>query len=488
MLRLNKDRNNGHSIARLLRQHAVRLGVLLVIPLLLTLFGIFLTLRRYDDVIDNVEQARQLKNGYVEQLEEEIWLIVSGRKRVKSGRQHDLIAAIRAETRELLQRSAAEAHQHITAAERAIASAEQYVYALEKQLAEGRSARSTINQYEEIRAVCQLTSAVLNDYIEQGNQQIAALNSRIQRAFIYLFALMLLLLLSVTLLTANMARRVTRDLRQPILELEQFTGDIAGGALESRIAEPDLKELKTLAADLNKMAAKLDDYFEAKLEAETNLRKAELRALQAQIKPHFIYNTLGTIVWLAEQERSDDVVKMAMALTTFLRLSLSGGAEIISVEQEVRHVESYLDIQRFRYGNRITYDVDIEPAILPLPMLKFTLQPLVENAIYHGIKGKRFSRGKITVSGRLDGEMVVFTVSDTGQGITPERLASLQARLAQVRTAEAPPLVSADPAEEGGYGLLNVASRLWLYHAAALEIDGKPGEGATVTFSFARRM
>lgn len=484
MLRLKPFNNGGHSIARLLRQHAVRLGALLVIPLLLTLFGIFLTLRRYDDVIDNVEQARQLKNGQVEQLEAEIWLIVSGRKPVADGRQHQLIAAIRSKLDDLLEHASAETRQHLTAAERAIASAERHVFELETQLAEGRSARSNIKQYEEIRAVSQLTGAVLNDYIEQGNQQIAALNSRIQKAFIYLFVLMILLLVSIALLTANMARRVTRNLRQPILELEHFTGRIAGGALESRIAEPDLTELKTLAADLNKMAAKLDDYFADKLEAESNLRKAELRALQAQIKPHFIYNTLGTIVWLAEQERSDDVVKMSMALTTFLRLSLSGGAEIISVEKEVEHVESYLDIQRFRYGNRISYDVDIDPAILSLPMLKFTLQPLVENAIYHGIKGKRFSRGNITVTGRLEEDTVVFTVRDTGQGITPERLAELKTRLAEVTADEASPVAATD---EGGYGLINVASRLWLYHGATLDIDGKPGEGAVVAFSFPRR-
>lgn len=476
-----------HSMASMLRRHAVVLAVILTVPLIFMLFAIRLTLLNYDRVISNVEGARQLKNTYVEKLDQEIWLIVSGRKTPEDGIQHELIADARAQIDSLLTVSTPQSSQYLTAAERSILSAEHYVEELEQQIIEGKSARTNTKLHEEISSICLLTGEVLDYYIEDGNQQIAEWNRRIQQAFFYLIVMIVLLIFTAALMTASISRKLAKDMQDPILELERFANQIANGSLETRIVEPQLLELQALSRDLNAMAVKLNYYFKDKLNAETNLRKAELKALQAQIQPHFIYNTLGTIVWLAEQERYQDVIDMTMAFTRFLRLSLSGGEEIITVEAEVEHVKSYLEIQRFRYGNQVTYDISIDPEILKLPILKFTLQPLVENAIYHGIKGKRFGRGNISISGQLQGVQVIFCVKDTGQGIQAERLLDLRERLAKVTLDHAASTSQYSPStDKGGYGLINVASRLWLYYGCKLEIDGKPGEGAMVSFAYNR--
>lgn len=488
------------SMTAMLSRHSIILIIILTIPLLFMLLSIRVTLRNYDRVISNVEDARQLKNTYVTELDQEIWLIVSGRKTTAEGQQHQLIADARARVDSLLERSSPEALLYLTAAERSIDSAELYVKTLEQQIAKGKSARSNTKLHDEISSVCRLTEEVLGDYIEQGNQQIADWNGRIQRSFVFLTLIIILLIATAALLTINMARKMSQKVRDPILELESFAAEVAKGSFESRVGEPQLLDLKQLSRDLNTMALKLDRYFQDKLEAESNLQKAELKALQAQIQPHFIYNTLGTIVWLAEQERSRDVINMTMAFTRFLRLSLSGGKEIITVEQEVEHVKSYLEIQGFRYGSQITYEILLDPSVSSLPMLKFTLQPLVENAIYHGIKGKRFSKGHITIRVHPESaepadetnDWVHFSVNDTGQGITPARLQELRERLAKVTEEPADAQTeSADAArerdaEQGGYGLVNVASRLWLYYRSRLQIESKLGEGTEVSFAYNR--
>ncbi len=349
--------------------------------------------------------------------------------------------------------------------------------------------------YDEVSAVCRLTEDMLDHYIEQGNQDISDWNRRIQWAFIFLILMIFLLMTTAALLTFRISKKITQRIREPILELEAFAAKIAQGSLDSRVPKTSLPELKQLSRDLNGMAAKLKLYFEEKIEAESNLQKAELKALQAQIQPHFIYNTLGTIVWLAEQERAQDVVRMTMAFTKFLRLSLSGGKEIISVEKEVEHVKTYLDIQSFRYGQQLTYELDIDTRLLHLPMLKFILQPLVENAIYHGIKGKRFSRGHILIQGRwLDeasgSSFACFSVQDDGRGMSENRLTELRQSLTKLNETENSKwtvnssVPSNTDLSQGGYGLQNVAQRLWLYHGCSLNIDSLPGEGCTVSFCF----
>ena len=151
------------------------------------------------------------------------------------------------------------------------------------------------------------------------------------------------------------------------------------------------------------MAGKIDDLIKQNIEEQKNLQKAEMKTLQAQITPHFLYNTFDTIIWLAEEEQMDDVIKVTQAFSEFLRISLSRGHEWITVGQELEHVRNYLTIQKIRYSVILQYSIEVQDGLENLKMLKLSLQPLVENAIYHGIKNKR-GRGHIKVTASFSDE------------------------------------------------------------------------------------
>lgn len=206
------------------------------------------------------------------------------------------------------------------------------------------------------------------------------------------------------------------------------------------------------------------------------VQNTELKLLQAQINPHFLYNTLDTIVWLAETKQNEQVSRMVTSLSDFFRTTLSKGKDYITVREEESHIRSYLEIQQFRYRDILEYNITITDDILDCEILKMTLQPLVENALYHGIKNKR-GLGHITVMGVKSGSNMVFTVKDDGLGMKPERLEFIRR-------------VVADEVKDGystssGFGLYNVAKRLRLNYGkkCSVDIESIYGEGTTITIS-----
>jgi two-component system sensor histidine kinase YesM len=182
-------------------------------------------------------------------------------------------------------------------------------------------------------------------------------------------------------------------------------------------------------------------------------REAELRILQEQIKPHFLYNTLDTIQWMAQEHRVDDVVSMVGALTRLFRIGLNKGRELIDLSEELEHVESYLCIQKMRYEDKFDYEIAAEPGLGCYKVLRLILQPLVENAIYHGIKERR-GHGRLFVGACMAEGELRLTVRDDGAGIPVERVAELNALLAQTDPGAAKSF--------GGYGIRNVHERIVL--------------------------
>jgi len=199
---------------------------------------------------------------------------------------------------------------------------------------------------------------------------------------------------------------------------------------------------------------------------EVNLRKTELRALQAQINPHFLYNTLDSIAWMCEQGRNAEAVEMVNALARLFRISISRGHELIPIRSELQHAESYLQIQSHRYKNQFSYSFDVQEECLDYLCNKITLQPIIENAIYHGINGL-VDEGEIRISCRADGDDILFTVEDNGTGMEPEQV---QAILRKERS------------DHTGIGIKNVNDRLKIYFGPAygITIDSVPDEGTRV--------
>jgi two-component system sensor histidine kinase YesM len=247
---------------------------------------------------------------------------------------------------------------------------------------------------------------------------------------------------------------------------------IAHGDLSIRVDKPEISELDDLTDSLNTMAGKLGELIEQNIQKQQNLQKAEMRALQAQIAPHFMYNTLDTIHSLAEDGQNGNVVTTTLALSNFFRLSLNKGRDWVSVAEEKSHVESYLAIQKMRYGAILDYEIDFARDIMKEPILKILLQPLVENAIYHGIKKTRRS-GFIRLKGASQSGLLVFTVEDNGLGMTEDELEKLRHNLAHYDVSNA----------DTGFGLYNVYKRIQLYYETeeGLAMESVYNKGSIVT-------
>lgn len=204
---------------------------------------------------------------------------------------------------------------------------------------------------------------------------------------------------------------------------------------------------------------------------QKQLRKAEFELLQAQINPHFLYNTLDAIVWSAEAGNNKQVVKMVGSLSDFFRTSLNKGKEIVTIKEELQHVRSYLEIQQIRYQDILSYDIDVDEAIYDYRIPKISIQPLVENALYHGIKNRR-GGGTIRITGTEEKDSILITVLDDGAGMTPERLK-------EVRIG----LVYGSSDTNVIYGLYNVNQRIMLNFGEeyGVGIDSAPETGTAVT-------
>ncbi len=209
---------------------------------------------------------------------------------------------------------------------------------------------------------------------------------------------------------------------------------------------------------------------------QINSRNLELKLLQSQINPHFLYNTLDNIVWLSEGGRKDDVTGIVTSLSRFFRTTLSGGLDYITIKQEISHIESYLQIQRFRYRDILNYEIDIPEEFLGYRIIKMTLQPVVDNALYHGIKNKR-GGGTIKISMHHQGGDLEIVVEDNGIGMNSEDTANLQ------RLADGLEKAREDNA---GFGMANVGERMRLNYGPeyGLKIESEYGKGTIVKILF----
>ena len=255
---------------------------------------------------------------------------------------------------------------------------------------------------------------------------------------------------------------ISRSITQPIYALRERAQSIGRGDLAAREA---------LSSSIEQMAQHLQQQMELNRQEQAKLRAMELALLQSQINPHFLYNTLDTIIWLVETGKNEQAVEMVTSLSNFFRSSLSKGRDIITLGEEEIHVRSYLEIQQVRYRDILCYEIHVQPELRGCVLPKLTLQPLVENALYHGIKLRR-GLGCILVDAAQEDDRVCITVRDDGAGMPPERLQQLRQSL--------------DTEEQVGFGLRTVYRRLRLLYGeqCSMELESEPGAGTTVTLRF----
>jgi two-component system sensor histidine kinase YesM len=269
---------------------------------------------------------------------------------------------------------------------------------------------------------------------------------------------------------------ITQRLTRPIQILKNKMKQAASGYLEAKVRPSGNDELAELGISFNTMIEKIKELLEKSIREQEQIQKAELRTLQAQINPHFLYNTLDSIIWMAESGKNDQVIRLVQALSHFFRISLSKGLDWITIKDEMEHIRNYLVIQQIRYRDILDYDIHVEPELYVFPILKMSLQPLVENALYHGIKNKR-GKGLIRITVRLEKyHIILITIEDNGIGIESDALTQLQDGLNN------PHIEYESRNAQNGYGLYNVQQRIHLYYGSeyGIQLDSTAGQGTIV--------
>ena len=223
----------------------------------------------------------------------------------------------------------------------------------------------------------------------------------------------LVVVLSAILLSASILH--------PIRDILTSMNSFKNGDLDTRIEIRHNNEISEIAKEFNAMTVQIKTLIYKNKEAEKIKRKTELKALQDQINPHFLYNTLDSIVWMSEVGNNKDVVTMTSSLAKLFRISISKGNQFITLEEELEHVRSYLTIQKIRYGSKLEYDITCEQSLLKHVIVKVIIQPIVENAIYHGIKNMP-GPGRIEIGVSREEDGMIITVSDDGLGMDQETI------------------------------------------------------------------
>ncbi|TVY03017.1 cache domain-containing sensor histidine kinase [Cohnella terricola] len=246
-------------------------------------------------------------------------------------------------------------------------------------------------------------------------------------------------------------------------------------------------EIGLLVRSYNKLGEKIDRLKTQVQLNEAKKKEADIQALQAQINPHFLYNTLSSIHWIALMNKDRQIAEMVGALSDFMRFSLNKGEEYCQVRQEISHAQNYAYIQSIRFPDQFTMEFFVDPDMMPMPMLKLLLQPLIENSLIHGIQKKK-EKGQVFVHGELQGSEMKFVVEDTGIGIEEGRLREIRRQLLSAVDSE-PQALDRNVPKSGSYGLLNVHRRLKLHYGndSGLTIDSEAGKGTRISFTIPLR-
>lgn len=452
----------------------------MIIPSIYSIFVLQIHTKQYDAIIINVNEANKINNIIKQEIPNELWEIVCGKKTFGQGEQYIKLKKVFAGITEMQNTSSNKTHiEKLEVAFRTCTTLSRNINKLQNQIENGTSVTENEQLLDEIRTITVLFSDVMQEFIISEIESANITNMAIRRSTVVLSILQISIIIFSLFFSIKGYFTVSKSFTEPLDNMKNLSTEISKGNLQARTEIPDIEELSPLANTLNSMAEQIDLLIKKNIEEQKNFQKAEVKALQAQITPHFLYNTFDTIIWLAEEEDTERVVKITKAFSDFLRISLSKGHEWITLKQELDHITNYLTIQKIRYADILNYEINVNPDLLSCKMIKLVLQPLVENAIYHGIKNKR-GRGHIFVN--IDytdqsRQFINLSVSDDGAGFTEERLEEVKKEL-NTGYENTEKLNSV-------YGLYNVHKKLCLYYGdktEGLKIQSVYKQGSTISF------
>ncbi len=288
-------------------------------------------------------------------------------------------------------------------------------------------------------------------------------NKQAQMLYLLVAAILLLGVIAISSI-------ISREITKPIRQLRDSMSMVEKGKFDKANVEvTGANEVGSLSKSFNVMTERIHTLMEQNVYEQKQKRKSEMKALQAQINPHFLYNTLDSIIWMSEAGRNEAVVLMTSALAKLLRQTISNDKEQVPISQEIEYVRSYLTIQKMRYKDKLEYSIDVAPEINHVMIIKFALQPLVENAIYHGLKYKE-TKGNLDIKGYRRGKRAYITITDDGIGMDEDTLYHL---FDETRKEH----------KSNGVGVTNVQKRLQLYYGSEYGISyiSRKGIGTVAT-------
>lgn len=433
----------------------------------------------YDEIVSNMTVANNYNLNFKEEMDESLYKLVVGYvtldtietdKSLKN--PYTLIDELRSEfTRLTAITTESESKLWLESLLRNIDTLKKRVDDIVDSISAGGRYNENIEKLDNnIYILTELIQDDIQYYIYYQTRYMDKVTDTLQdqiRRFMVVCSVLIGVLIIVVAVSAVM---IVSGIIQPISQLNQATEKIAQGDFNARAQADSEDEVAELAVSFNKMAGSMQSLIDKVKEDERKMRKADLRLLQEQIQPHFLYNTLDTIVWLIESNEPDEAVTMVVTLSDFFREILSKGKEFISIKEEEKHISSYLQIQEMRYRDILEYDIQLDQVIYKYQILKLTLQPVVENALYHGIKYKR-AKGCIHIHGEKEGDIIRLTVRDDGVGMDEEELEQLRQQIEK-------------PCQETekGFGLANVNERIHMYFGPeyGMKIQSQKGKGTTV--------
>lgn len=401
--------------------------LLLLIPIVMFLIFCFVNLwtlnQKYEDMINSTVVASEFSLDFKKDFDYETYLVIVGNKTLEESMLHEMLSdAGRIVTGLEKLTNSEENADRLKSSKKYLNNLEIYIDRIDQNLQEGNKYEDNIEIWEnDVQIVTALLRETIFQYIYYEIRDIQQSRTEYQNVFMVMIRFSIIAFAAILILIVLLSYYIPLSITRPIRKLSEVTDQVAKGDLSVRSDIRSGADVGMLSDSLNTMIDKINELLEQVKKEQIRLRKAEFELLQSQINPHFLYNTLDTIVWLAEAGEQKKVVKMVGSLSDFFRTSLNQGKDIISIREELQHVRSYLEIQQVRYQDILEYEIQVPEELNRFLIPKITIQPLVENALYHGIKNKR-GVGKIIISGKQEQDYFLIRIEDNGIGIREKRL------------------------------------------------------------------
>lgn len=451
--------------------------LLLLVPLVFFLFFCFYHLwdinHNYESMLNSTVVAGEFSLDFKKDFDYETYLVIVENKTPEESKLDAMLGEANRIVEGLELVTASEENRNrLKSVRRYLDNLETYKQRIEKNLEEGNRYEDNIRIWEnDVQIVTALIQESVSQYSHYEVKELQKSHTEQQVFFEGMVRYLLLGFLGIFVLILFLSYFIPLSITRPILRVEEVTKQVANGNLSVRSDVENGVEVRALSESLNTMIDKINELLEQVTTEQIRLRKAEFELLQAQINPHFLYNTLDTIIWLAEAGEQKKVVSMVGSLSEFFRSTLSRGKDIVTLKEELQHVRSYLEIQQVRYQDILRYEIEVPEELYLCQIPKITIQPLVENALYHGIKNKR-GVGRICIWCEREKKGCRILISDNGIGIAKDRLA-------QVRDG----ILNKVLTGKDIYGLYNVHERIRLNFGEnyGISIESEYGEGTVVS-------